>query len=104
MLILVLEFMISLSTDHLRAFLAVYEENGFSNAAEKLHLSQSAVSTQVRLFEERIGLTLFDRSKRPPQINRSRPNCLSILAGSWSTRRATWSVISRSFRQAFLEK
>ena len=68
MLILVLEFMISLTTDHLRAFLAVFEENGFSNAAEKLHMSQSAVSTQVRLLEDRIGLTLFDRSKRPPKL------------------------------------
>jgi DNA-binding transcriptional LysR family regulator len=68
MLILVFDSMISLSTDDLRAFLAVYEETGFSNAAEKLHLSQSAVSTQVRRLEERIGLTLFDRSKRPPKL------------------------------------
>ena len=68
MSILVLEIMISLTTDHLRAFLAVFEENGFSNAAEKLHMSQSAVSTQVRLLEDRIGLTLFDRSKRPPKL------------------------------------
>jgi DNA-binding transcriptional LysR family regulator len=60
--------MISLSTDHLRAFIAVFEENGFSNAAIKLHLSQSAVSTQVRLLEQRIGSTLFDRSKRPPRL------------------------------------
>jgi DNA-binding transcriptional LysR family regulator len=60
--------MISLSTDHLRAFIAVVEENGFSNAAIKLHLSQSAVSTQVRLMEQRIGSTLFDRSKRPPRL------------------------------------
>jgi DNA-binding transcriptional LysR family regulator len=68
MLILVLQFMISLTTDHLRAFLAVFEENGFSNAAERLHLSQSAVSSQVGLLEERIGLKLFDRSKRPPKL------------------------------------
>ena len=60
--------MISLSIDHLRAFIAVFEENGFSNAAVRLRLSQSAVSMQVRLLEERIGATLFDRSKRPPQL------------------------------------
>jgi DNA-binding transcriptional LysR family regulator len=60
--------MISLSTDHLRAFIAVVEEGGFSNAAAKLHLSQSAVSMQVQLLEERIGATLFDRSKRPPRL------------------------------------
>ena len=60
--------MISVSTDHLRAFIAVVEENGFSNAAVKLHLSQSAVSMQVRLLEQRVGATLFDRSKRPPRL------------------------------------
>lgn len=60
--------MISLSTDHLRTFIAVFEENGFSNAATKLHLSQSAVSTQVGLLEDQIGLKLFDRSKRPPKL------------------------------------
>jgi DNA-binding transcriptional LysR family regulator len=60
--------MISLSIDHLRAFIAVLEESGFSNAAVKLHLSQSAVSMQVRLLEERIGATLLDRSKRPPRL------------------------------------
>jgi len=60
--------MISPSIDHLRAFIAVLEESGFSNAAVKLHLSQSAVSMQVRLLEERIGATLLDRSKRPPRL------------------------------------
>jgi DNA-binding transcriptional LysR family regulator len=60
--------MISVSIDHLRAFIAVFEENGFSNAAIKLHLSQSAVSMQVQLLEERMGATLFDRSKRPPRL------------------------------------
>lgn len=60
--------MISVSIDYLRAFVAVVEENGFSNAALKLHLSQSAVSTQVRLLEERVGVTLLDRSKRPPRL------------------------------------
>jgi DNA-binding transcriptional LysR family regulator len=60
--------MILVSIEHLRAFIAVFEENGFSNAAGKLHLSQSAVSMQVRLLEERIGATLLDRSKRPPRL------------------------------------
>jgi len=60
--------MISVSIDHLRAFIAVFEENGFSNAAVNLHLSQSAISMQVRLLEQRIGATLFDRSKRPPRL------------------------------------
>lgn len=60
--------MIPVTIEHLRAFIAVCEENGFSNAAGKLHLSQSAVSMQIRLLEQRIGATLLDRSKRPPPL------------------------------------
>lgn len=60
--------MISLPTDYLRAFIAVVEEGGFSNAAAKLNLSQSAISTQIAFLERRVGLKLFDRSKRPPRL------------------------------------
>ena len=60
--------MISLPTDYLRAFIAVVEEGGFSNAAAKLNLSQSAISTQIAFLEGRVGLKLFDRSKRPPRL------------------------------------
>jgi LysR family transcriptional regulator, regulator of the ytmI operon len=60
--------MISLPTDYLRAFIAVVEEGGFSNAAAKLNLSQSAISTQIAFLEGRVGLRLFDRSKRPPRL------------------------------------
>ena len=60
--------MISLPTDYLRAFIAVVEEGGFSNASARLNLSQSAVSTQVAFLEDRVGLKLLDRSRRPPRL------------------------------------
>lgn len=45
----------------LRVFRAVAEEMSFRKAAEVLHLSQPAVSQQIRALEEEAGVRLFDR-------------------------------------------
>jgi DNA-binding transcriptional LysR family regulator len=50
-----------LSLDQLRALLTVVELGSFSRAAERLHLSQSAVSLQIRELETRLGVRLIDR-------------------------------------------
>lgn len=48
----------------LRALVAVAEAGGFTRAAERLHLTQSAVSHQIRRLEEQIGVPLFIRTTR----------------------------------------
>lgn len=48
----------------LRAFVAVQEAGGFTRAAERLHLTQSAVSHQIRRLEEQIGRPLLTRTTR----------------------------------------
>jgi DNA-binding transcriptional LysR family regulator len=45
----------------LKVFRAVAEEMSFRKAAEVLHLSQPAVSQQIRALEEEAGVRLFDR-------------------------------------------
>jgi len=45
----------------LRMFMAVVEEQGFSRAAEALHVSQPAVSKAVRELEHQLGLPLLER-------------------------------------------
>ena len=48
----------------LRYFVAVAEELGFRRAAQRLHVSQPAVSQQVRKLEEDLGVQLLERTPR----------------------------------------
>ena len=50
--------------DKLRIFHAVAEAGSLTHAGETLHLSQSAVSRQIRALEESLGVTLFHRHAR----------------------------------------
>lgn len=45
----------------LRTFLAVAQAANLTRAAEKLHITQPAVSKQVKALEEELGVLLFDR-------------------------------------------
>jgi DNA-binding transcriptional LysR family regulator len=51
----------------LRAFLAVYQLRKLSAAAERLFVTQSAVSMLIRQLEEGLGARLFDRTTRSLQ-------------------------------------
>ena len=53
-----------MDTQNLKAFLLVAETGSFSLAAEKLHLTQPAVSKRIALLEEQLGTGLFDRIGR----------------------------------------
>ncbi len=46
----------------LRSFAAIAELGQLTRAAEKLHVSQPAVSAQLKALEEKLGLTLFERT------------------------------------------
>ncbi|MDH4652733.1 MULTISPECIES: LysR substrate-binding domain-containing protein [unclassified Pseudomonas] len=48
----------------LRSFVAVADCGNFTRAAERLHLTQSTVSQQLRRLEESLGCRLLDRSQR----------------------------------------
>ncbi|MBV9754710.1 MAG: LysR family transcriptional regulator, partial [Hyphomicrobiales bacterium] len=54
----------TLNPDQLRAFAEVIELGGFSSAAERLHLTQPAVSQQVKQLERRFSLKLIERIGR----------------------------------------
>jgi DNA-binding transcriptional LysR family regulator len=48
----------------LKSFVAVIESGSFTRAGERVHLSQSTVSQQLRRLEEQLGCALIDRSGR----------------------------------------
>jgi DNA-binding transcriptional LysR family regulator len=53
-----------MDTRQLAAFCAVVEKKSFSQAAERLGVTQPAVSLQIRALEKRLGVQLVDRSGR----------------------------------------
>jgi DNA-binding transcriptional LysR family regulator len=53
-----------MDTRQLAAFCAVVERGSFSQAAERLGVTQPAVSLQIRSLEKRLGQQLLDRSGR----------------------------------------
>lgn len=50
--------------DKLRVFHAVADAGSLTHAGDQLHLSQSAISRQIRGLEEQLGATLFHRHAR----------------------------------------
>ena len=57
-----------LEAERLRAFVAVAETRSFTRAAERLHLTQPAVSVQIRRLEESVGQTLFTRDSQTVRL------------------------------------
>lgn len=52
----------SMELYQLRSFAAIAELGQLTRAAEKLHVSQPAVSTQLKTLEDKLGLKLFERT------------------------------------------
>ena len=50
--------------NQLRSFIAIAREQNLTRAAETVHLSQSAVSNQIKLLEEELGVQLFRRTSK----------------------------------------
>lgn len=59
---------INLPTELLRTFIAIADTGNFSQAAEQVHRTQSAVSMQVKRLEELIGKPLFKRDSRTSRL------------------------------------
>lgn len=53
----------------LETFIAVAEESGFSRAADRLHVVQSAVSATIRNLEREWGVTLFHRTTHRVELS-----------------------------------
>ncbi len=49
---------------HLRYFVAVVEEESFTAAAQRVHVAQQVLSTQIKKLEDAVGTQLLERSSR----------------------------------------
>ena len=57
-----------MNTRQIEYFLAVAEELSFTKAAEKMYVSQTAVTQQIRSLEEQMGVQLFSRTKKKVEL------------------------------------
>ena len=55
----------------LRTLVTAVDLGGFGRAAEKLHLSPSAVSLQLRALEDRLGTAIFQRVGRKQELTQA---------------------------------
>jgi DNA-binding transcriptional LysR family regulator len=66
----------------IRALVAVAEAGSFTRAAERLHLSQPALTVQIRRLEEAVGARLFDRNSRNVALTPTGRELLPLLRKS----------------------
>src|SRR4051812_155852 len=63
---------------HLRSLVAIAESRKLSSAAERVHLTQSALSHQMRAVETHYGLTLFERSRQGVRFTQAGERLLAL--------------------------
>jgi DNA-binding transcriptional LysR family regulator len=80
----------------LEYLVAVAEEASFTRAAQRVHISQSGVSAQVRQLERELGAELFDRSGRTATLTQAGKAALAhareALAAAAALRQAVDEV------------
>jgi len=54
---------------HLRTIRAIHEAGGLARAADILHITQSALSHQVKALEDQVGMELFLRRSKPMKLS-----------------------------------
>ena len=110
----------TLNYNHLRYFWAVAHDGNLTRTAERLNLTQSALSVQIRKLEERLGHALFERRGRQLHLTEAGrialdhadaifatgEELLGTLRNAGVARQAlrvgALATLSRNFQMAFL--
>jgi DNA-binding transcriptional LysR family regulator len=80
----------------LEYFVAVAEDANFTRAAQRVHVSQSGVSAQIRQLERDLGASLIDRSGRTATLTgagaAALPHARAVLAAAAAVRQSVDDV------------
>lgn len=87
----------------LRSFEAAARHLSFTRAAEELHITQSAVSQQVKLLEHSLGLALFIRQPRSLALTEAGHLYLPNVQNAFETLRHGTRLLSHQDRTVTLE-
>jgi len=90
----------SLTLDQMRILVAVADAGSFSAAARKLGRVQSAISQSIQTLETTLGLVLFDRSGKTPQLTDAGKalvgDARALIAGARAIRARAQSMAEES--------
>lgn len=67
----------------LQSFVAIVETGSFTRAGERMHLTQSTISQQMRRLEQQLGCPLLDRSGCQVVTTAQGETLLGWRAASW---------------------
>jgi LysR family transcriptional regulator, transcriptional activator of nhaA len=89
-----------LNFKHLRYFHAVAHDGNLTSAARRLNVSQSALSTQIRLLEESMGQDLFERRGRRLELTEAGRVALNYADGIFETASEMMATFASGAGQA----
>jgi DNA-binding transcriptional LysR family regulator len=89
---------VNLELRHLRAFVAVAEELHFTRAAQRLHLAQQALSSQIRQLETELDAELFYRTTRKVELAPAGEVLLGHATSVLSAVDAAWAETAKAGR------
>src|SRR6266699_2474281 len=83
---------------HIRSFLSIAETLHFGRTAELIHISQPALSLQIRALEEEVAVRLFERNRRKTTLTAAgeafRDDALAALSQlDQAIRKASWRLM-----------
>ena len=87
----------------LRAFEAAARHLSFTKAAEELHVTQAAISHQVKSLEQHLGVRLFRRMTRRLLLTDEAQTLLNVVQRSFDNIAATVQQLSRHSTQGTLD-
>jgi LysR family transcriptional regulator, glycine cleavage system transcriptional activator len=90
------------SLNGLRAFEAAARHLSFTRAANELHVTQTAISHQIRRLEEQIGIPLFVRRNRALELTREAQDYLPAVRTAFDDLRRATARLRRPDREGIL--